>query len=99
MLFYMIFRRLIRLDDPLKRILDVSSSNADGNIHTWETVIKGVFQKMGHSYKVTTVENCDILPAMERKGKLPLIDIRLLKKTGNKKVSVAMTNFLHFNRF
>lgn len=81
--------RLIRLDDPLKRILDVSSSNADGNIHTWETVIKGVFQKMGHSYKVTTVENCDILPAMERKGKLPLIDIRLLKKTGNKKVTIV----------
>lgn len=79
--------RMVRLDAVLKNIVAQGATDEVPEIVKWEEVMNRVLQKMSRTFKITN-RNA-VFAQKEQKGKLPLIDIRVANKAGNKKVLSA----------
>lgn len=78
---------MVRLDPVLKIIIAQGVTDEVPDVVKWEEVMNRVLQKMSKTFKITN-KNA-VFAQKEKKGKLPLIDIHVANKAGNKKVTLV----------
>ncbi len=80
---------MVKLDAVLKSIVARGPNDEVPDVVKWEEIMNRVLYKMSRSFKITTAAS-SVISQKEHKGKLPLIDIRIANKSGNKKVFSTM---------